>query len=152
MNDSKPNGEILRILLVEDNPAHAELVRRNLQGHPILNHIFHVSNGEVALDYLFRRGAYIDPAQSPRPHLILLDLRLPRIDGLEVLKEIKTTDELKRIPVVILTTSAAEQDVNNAYDRYANSYLVKPVSAENFTRLMNDLGFYWLEWNHHPSL
>jgi CheY-like chemotaxis protein len=152
MNNQEPKRETLIILLVEDNPAHAELVRRNLQGHPIFNNIFHVSNGEVALDYLFRRGAYTDPAQSPRPHLILLDLRLPRIDGLEVLKEIKTTSELKRIPVVILTTSAAEQDVNNAYDQHANSYLVKPVNSDNFTRLMNDLGFYWLEWNHQPSL
>jgi CheY-like chemotaxis protein len=139
-------------LLVEDNPAHAELVRRNLQGHPILNRIFHVSNGELALDYLFRRGAYIDPAQSPRPHLILLDLRLPRIDGLTVLREIKTTSELKKTPVVILTTSTAEQDASNAYDQHANSYLVKPVSSEKFTGLMNDLGFYWLAWNHPPGL
>jgi CheY-like chemotaxis protein len=150
MNNTEPNGEPLIILLVEDNPAHAELVRRNLQGHPLLNKIFHVANGELALDYLFRRGAYLDPAQSPRPHLILLDLRLPRIDGLEVLKEIKTTAELKKTPVVILTTSAAEQDVIKAYEQYANSYLVKPVSYEKFTQLMNDLGFYWLGWNHPP--
>ena len=152
MNNHELNREALIILLVEDNPAHAELVRRSLGGHPILNKIFHVSNGELALDYLFRRGAYLDPAQSPRPHLILLDLRLPRIDGLEVLKEIKTTPGLKKIPVVILTTSAAEQDVINAYEQHVNSYLVKPLNFENFTRLMNNLGFYWLGWNHPPGL
>ena len=152
MDKTESKGEPRTILLVEDNPAHAELVRRNLQRHPLLNKIFHVANGELALDYLFRRGIYLDPAQSPRPDLILLDLRLPRIDGLEVLKEIKTTYELKKIPVVILTTSAAEQDVSKAYEQHVNSYLVKPINFENFTRLMNDLGLYWLGWNHPPGL
>lgn len=152
MDKTESKGEPRIILLVEDNPAHAELVRRNLQGHPLLNKIFHVANGELALDYLFRRGVYLDPAQSPRPDLILLDLRLPRIDGLEVLKEIKTTYELKKIPVVVLTTSAAEQDVSKAYEQHVNSYLIKPINFENFTRLMNDLGFYWLGWNHPPGL
>lgn len=151
MLESEPNKETYIILLVEDNPAHAALVRRNLKDHSILNKIFHVSNGEIALDYLLRRGIYTDPAQSPRPHLVLLDLRLPRIDGLEVLHEIKTTNALKQIPVVILTTSTAEQDVIKAYDRHANSYLVKPVDSEKFTQLMTELGFYWLSWNHHPD-
>ena len=82
--------------------------------------------------------------------MILLDLRLPKIDGLEVLKEIKTVDETCRIPVVILTTSEAEGDIVRAYDNHANSYLVKPVDFDKFTRLMDDLGFYWLGWNRHP--
>lgn len=138
------------ILLVEDNPAHAELIMRILEEHKVANRIYHVSNGEAALDYLFRRGKYADEEVSPRPHLILLDLRLPRIDGLEVLKEIKTSPETRLIPVVILTTSEADRDMTRAYDSHANSYLVKPVEFDAFTKLLNDLGFYWLAWNKHP--
>ena len=144
------NGEPLIILLVEDNPDHVEMMVRSLQDHRIANKIYCVSDGEAALDYLFRRGDYADPRESPRPHVILLDLRLPKIDGLEVLKEIKTADETCRIPVVILTTSEAEGDIVRAYDNHANSYLVKPVDFDKFTRLMDDLGFYWLGWNRHP--
>jgi CheY-like chemotaxis protein len=151
MNHHKPpHGESLVILLIEDNPAHAELIRRNFETYRIANRLYHVPDGEAALDYLFRRGAYADPAQSPRPHLILLDLRLPRIDGLEVLKVIKTSQELRPIPVVILTTSEAEQDVVHAYQHYANSYLVKPVDFAEFTALMEELCLYWLVWNYDP--
>jgi len=143
-------GEPLTVLLVEDNEDHTELILRNLRDHRVANKIFHVADGEEALDYLFRRGDYTDPATSPRPHVVLLDLRLPKIDGLEVLKEIRTSDELTRTPVVILTTSRAEQDVAQAYEYHANSYLVKPVDFDSFARLMDDLGFYWLGWNHYP--
>jgi len=143
-------GEPLTVLLVEDNEDHTELILRSLRDHRVANKIFHVADGEQALNYLFRRGDYTDPATSPRPHVILLDLRLPKIDGLEVLKEIRTSDELARTPVVILTTSRAEQDVARAYEYHANSYLVKPVDFDSFTRLMDDLGFYWLGWNHYP--
>ena len=143
-------GEPLVILLVEDNSAHAELIMRNFEDHRIANTLYHVTNGEAALDYLFQRGAYADPEQSPVPHLILLDLRLPRVDGLEVLQEIKATSELRTIPVVILTTSEAEQDAVRAYEHHANSYLVKPVDFEQFSRLMEELGFYWLAWNYYP--
>lgn len=145
-----PKGEPLIILLVEDNAAHAELVMRNLQEHRVANKIYHVSDGEDALDYLFRRRTYADATKSPRPHLILLDLRLPRVDGLEVLNRLKTDDGLRNIPVVILTTSKAEQDVARAYHAHANSYLVKPLDFEKFSRLMEDLGFYWLGWNYFP--
>jgi CheY-like chemotaxis protein len=116
----------------------------------VANRIYHVSDGEAALDYLLRRGEYADPGSSPRPHVILLDLRLPRMDGLEVLEAIKSSDTLRRVPVVIITTSQAEKDVARAYDGHVNSYLVKPVGFEEFTRLMDDLGFYWLGWNRHP--
>jgi len=151
MNHHKlPNGESVVILLIEDNPAHAELIRRNFEAHRIANRLYHVTDGEAALDYLFRRGAYADPGQSPRPHLILLDLRLPKIDGLEVLKAIKTSQALRPIPVVILTTSEAEQDVVCAYQHNVNSYLVKPVDFDRFTELMEELGFYWLAWNYYP--
>ncbi|MBC8553564.1 MAG: response regulator [Candidatus Brocadiales bacterium] len=144
------NGEPVTVLLVEDNIAHAELVIRSFEDHRIANKIYHVSDGEEALDYLFRRGDYAEPAKSPRPHVIFLDLRLPKIDGLEVLKEIKSTREVEKIPTVIFTTSSAEMDVAKAYEYHANSYLVKPVNFEKFNQLMDDIGFYWLAWNHHP--
>ena len=150
MSSTTIKGEPLVILLVEDNQAHAELILRSFEDHRIANMIHHVSDGEAALDYLFRRGAYADPAQSPRPHVILLDLRLPKIDGLEVLKEIKTDSEVNDIPVVILTTSATNQDVAGAYAYHANSYLVKPVDFAQFTQMMEELGFYWLGWNYYP--
>jgi len=143
-------GEPLLVLLVEDNADHAELVRRSLAEHRVANRLLHLSDGQAALDYLFRRGPYADPEASPRPHVVLLDLRLPRVDGLEVLKAVKLDPELQKIPVVVLTTSAAERDVTAAYQAYANSYLVKPVGFESFQGLMKDLGFYWLGWNTSP--
>ncbi|MGA2917387.1 response regulator [Methanoregula sp.] len=143
-------GEPLHILLVEDNEAHAELVIRGMRDQQVANRIHHVPDGEKALDYLFSRGAYADPAKNPRPNLILLDLRLPRVDGLEVLKIIKTTPSLLRIPVVILTSSDAESDIARSYDYHANSYVVKPLDFKTFTNLMKDLGFYWLGWNARP--
>jgi two-component system, response regulator len=143
-------GEPLHILLVEDNDAHAELVIRGMRDQQVANRIHHVVDGEQALDYLFQRGAYADPEKNPRPNLVLLDLRLPRVDGLEVLRTIKTTPALVRIPVVILTSSDAESDIARSYDYHANSYLVKPLDFKTFTRLMKDLGFYWLGWNAKP--
>jgi len=141
-------GEQILIMLVEDNADHAELVIRTLESHHIPNRILHISDGETALDYLLRRNDFSDPQTSPRPHIILLDLRLPRVDGLEVLRMIKKEgDELRNIPVVVLTTSEAEKDVLRAYEYYVNSYLVKPVGYEDFNNLMHDLGGYWLGWN-----
>jgi CheY-like chemotaxis protein len=144
------NGVPLSILLVEDNDDHAEVVRRSFRSHQVVNEIHHVTNGQAALDYLFRRADFSDPATSPRPHVIVLDLRLPKVDGLEVLREIKEDNDLRRIPVVILTSSQGERDVAMAYDHHANSYLVKPLDFKKFTELMRDLGFYWLAWNVHP--
>ena len=139
------------ILLVEDNPDHAELVMRSFENHEIPNTIYQAHNGEEALDYLFHRGQYTDTQTAPRPNVVLLDLRLPRINGLEVLKEIKQDEDLRNIPVVILTTSEAEQDIAQAYKYHANSYLVKPVNFDKFSSLMDELGFYWLAWNHGPK-
>lgn len=148
--NKKTPDEPFIILLVEDNPAHAELVKRSLEGHPVANRIIHISDGETALDYLFRRGAFADPEKSPRPHIVLLDLRLPRVDGLEVLRGIRTSAELEKLPVIILTTSEAEIDAARAYKYHANSFLVKPLDFDKFVRLMEDLGFYWLKWNYYP--
>lgn len=144
-------GEPIIILLVEDDPAHAEIVRRNFEKSRIANRLIHVSDGQAAFDYLYNRGAFSDPLQAPRPGLILLDLRLPKVDGLEVLKTIKADPDLMQIPVVILTTSAAESDVARAFDSHANSYLVKPVNFAQFVELMEVLGYYWLVWNHNPK-
>lgn len=143
-------GEPLHILLVEDNEAHAELVIRGMRDQQVANRIHHVIDGEQALDYLFGRGAFADIKKNPCPNLILLDLRLPKIDGLEVLKIIKTTPKLLRIPVVVLTSSDAESDIARSYDYHANSYVVKPLEFKKFTQLMKDLGFYWLGWNTMP--
>lgn len=145
------HGEPITILLVEDDLAHAEIVRRNFEKSRIANRLIHVSDGQAALDYLYGREAFSDPLQAPRPGLVLLDLRLPKIDGLEVLRTIKADAVLSQIPVVILTTSAAESDVARAYDSHANSYLVKPVDFSQFIELMEVLGYYWLVWNQHPK-
>jgi CheY-like chemotaxis protein len=143
-------GEAIVILLVEDDAAHAEIVRRNLEGFRLGNRLVHVADGQAALDYLYRRAEFSDPQQSPRPGIILLDLRLPKVDGLEVLRTIKSDPDLSRIPVVVLTTSAAETDVAKAYDCHANSYLVKPVDLPQFVAMMETFGFYWLAWNEYP--
>lgn len=143
-------GEPIVILLVEDEPAHAEIVRRNFEDFRIANRLEHVSDGEEALDYLYRRGKFSDPSLSPRPGVILLDLRLPKMDGIEVLQAIKADPDLRRIPVVIVTTSAAEADKIKAYDSYVNSYIVKPVDHAQFVALMEALGYYWLAWNAFP--
>ena len=144
------NGEPIVILLVEDDEAHAEIVRRNFEISRIANRLIHVADGQAALDYLYRRNEFSDPAQSPRPGVILLDLRLPKVDGLEVLKIIKADPKLHKIPVVILTTSKAEADMIKAYDNHVNSYLVKPVDFTQFNQLMETFGFYWLAWNQNP--
>ncbi len=147
---STVKGQPLGILLVEDNDDHAEIVKRSFRDHRMANCIHHVTDGPAALDYLLRQGGYSDPKKSPRPDVILLDLRLPKLDGLEVLHRIKQNEELRRIPVVILTSSREDCDVARAYDDHANSYLVKPMGFQKFTELMRDLGFYWLGWNVNP--
>jgi CheY-like chemotaxis protein len=144
------NGEPIVILLVEDEEAHAEIVRRNFKASRIANRLIHVADGEAALDYLYQRNEFSDPVRSPRPGIILLDLRLPKIDGLEVLQTIKTDPKLTAIPVVILTTSHAEADMTKAYNNHVNSYLVKPVDFTKFNQLMETFGYYWLAWNHSP--
>ncbi len=138
------------ILLVEDDEAHAMLTMRTLEDEKIANEIHWVVDGEEAVNYLFRRGKYADKGKSPRPDLILLDLRLPKRDGHEVLREIKKSNDLKHIPVVVLTTSESEGDMVKAYSNYVNSYLVKPIDFGEFTEMIRELGFYWLIWNRHP--
>lgn len=143
-------GEPLTVLLVEDNPDHAELVLRTMEDCSVGNRIVHVEDGEVALDYLYARGRYADRLQYPLPHLMLLDLRLPKVSGLEVLKQVKEDANLRALPVVILTTSDADRDLAGAYAHHANSYLTKPIDFCEFSRMLKDLGFFWLAWNRRP--
>ena len=148
----KTSGEPLVLLLVEDNAAHAEMVKRSFEQHKVANVIQHVDDGQKALDYLFRQGEYTDEDKYPRPHCILLDLRLPKVDGLEVLRQIKTSDDLLKTPVVVLTTSAADKDIAMAYEHHANSYVVKPMDFAKFEALMEDLGYYWMIWNQNSKI
>ena len=146
------NGNPTTILLVEDDPAHAEIVRRNLENARVANQLNWVEDGQAALDYLHRVGPYQDPISSPTPGLILLDLRLPKVDGLEVLKIIKADSALSLIPVVVMTTSAAESDLARAYENNVNSYVVKPLDLQKFTALMDAIGYFWLVWNERPTV
>jgi CheY-like chemotaxis protein len=145
------SGEPLVILFVEDDDDHAEIALRSLAHHGVANVVRRATDGEEALDYLNRRGKFSDPATSPRPHVVLLDLRLPKRDGLDVLRFVKSDERFRRIPVVVLTTSAQESDIQRAYDFNANAYLVKPVEYPKFSELMRDLGFFWLVWNQAPE-
>ena len=140
-------GEPVLVMLVEDNDDHAELVLRQMADHRIANNVIRLKDGQEALDYLFRKGKFKDPNSSPLPHVIFLDLRLPKVDGLEVLKALKESDETRNIPVVVLTTSEGERDVAKAYLNHTNSYVVKPVDYQKFRDLMDNLGFYWMSWN-----
>lgn len=132
------------ILLVEDNPDHVELILRTLRDNNLLNEVHVVTNGEEALDFLYRRGKYSD---APRPGLILLDIKLPRVDGIEVLRRIKADPELRSIPVVMLTTSADEQEIVESYSCGANSYIVKPLDFDQFVKAIKTLKLYWLVVN-----
>jgi len=144
-------GEAISILLIEDNFDHAEIIKRCFESHRIENKITHLSDGEQAVNFLFRQKSFAEKEYT-LPNLILLDLRLPKIDGLEVLTKVKQEESLKSIPVVILTSSENENDINSAYKNYVNSYMVKPLDFEKFNRLMQELGFYWLGWNKPPQL
>ncbi|MBI3221986.1 MAG: PAS domain S-box protein, partial [Nitrosomonadales bacterium] len=141
---------MLSILLVEDDPAHAEIVRRNLENARVANQLHWVADGQEALDFLQHSGKYQNLHDAPVPGLILLDLRLPKVDGIEVLNAVKSDPQLAKIPVVVMTTSAAESDIARAYENRANSYVVKPLDLGKFTALLDVIGYYWLVWNERP--
>jgi CheY-like chemotaxis protein len=138
----------VEILLVEDNAGDVRLTREALREHKLNNNLSVVRDGVDAMTFLRREGMY---AQAPRPDLILLDLNLPRKDGREVLSEIKTDEDLKRIPVVILTTSKAEEDVVRAYDLHANCYITKPVNLDRFLEVVQAIEEFWLAIVKLPS-
>ena len=139
------------ILLVEDNPDHAELTLRALREGNLLNELFWVKNGEEALDFLHRRGPYGNGASAPRPGLVLLDIKLPKVDGLEVLRRIKGDAELRSIPVVMLTTSEEDHEVTESYKTGANSFVSKPVRFADFVEKIKALKLYWVVTNRLPD-
>lgn len=140
----------IEILLVEDNMADAELALHAFRKYKIANHILHVQDGAEALDFLFSRGAYSSQPLSHHPRLILLDLKLPKIDGLQVLKEIKRNPAIRAIPVILLTSSNEERDLVASYQLGVNSYIQKPVNFAAFQDVVRQLGWYWLVVNKQP--
>lgn len=140
--------ELVTILLVEDNPGDVRLTLTALERGGIANSVHVVSDGIAALDFLYRRGEYSD---APRPDLIFLDLNLPRKDGREVLAELKSAPGLRRIPIVVLTTSDAEEDVLRSYDLHANCYITKPLAFPDFVEVVNRLEEFWFGIVRRPA-
>lgn len=144
------NSAPLELLLVEDNPHDAELTLRSLRKYRLANNIIHLTDGAEALDFLFGRGAYEGRNPNNRPKVILLDLKMPKISGIEVLQELRNNELTKLIPVVVLSSSTENPDVQRCFELGANSYIVKPVEFENFSKAVADIGFYWLLLNQQP--
>ncbi|MDQ4076864.1 MAG: response regulator [Chloroflexota bacterium] len=143
--------EPVEILLVEDNPYDVKLTLRAFEQHKLSNNIYVVRDGAEALEFLFCMGAYADRTLEQGPKVILLDLKLPKVDGLEVLQRIKADERTRAIPVVVLTSSSEERDIVESYQLGVNSYIIKPVDFEQFTKVVAQLGFYWLLLNQRPS-
>ena len=137
-------GELIPVLLVEDDPEDVEITERAFKKARIANPLHVVRDGEEAMEFLGHSGRYSDPEEAPRPGLVLLDLNLPRLDGREVLQRIRQNPALRRIPVVVLTTSSEEADVLGCYDIGANTYITKPVEFDNFLEAVVTIGEYWL--------
>ncbi len=141
----------MEIVLVEDNPADAELTIRALKKNHFANKIIHLKDGAEAMDFIFGEGAYDGRDTTHKPKVILLDLKMPKINGIEVLKRLKSDDRTKSIPVVVLTSSNEDPDVTTCYELGVNSYIVKPVGFENFLNAVGDLGLYWILLNQPPN-
>jgi len=138
------------IVMVEDNPSDAELMIRALRSHKIANSLIVLEDGEQALDYLFCNGQYADRDSLVSPKVIFLDIKLPKVNGLEVLKQLKSDDRTRKIPTIILTSSKQDPDIETAYNLGVNSYVVKPVDFNIFKETINQLGSYWLGVNEYP--
>lgn len=141
------NGKAVELLLVEDLEEDANLAIRSLKKYNLVNDIQWAEDGEEALDYLFARGQYHGRNAAHVPKVILLDLKLPKLNGLEVLKEIRQNEITRKIPVIIMTSSKEDKDIQVAYDLGANSYIVKPVDFHKFAEVVKEVGFYWLVLN-----
>ena len=142
----------IEILLVEDNPNDVKLTLHALKKNNIANRIEIVRDGAEALEFIFATGAYADRQNAENPRVILLDLKLPKVDGLEVLRQIKSDPRTRAIPVVVLTSSREERDIVESYNLGVNSYIVKPVDFEQFTEAVHTLGLYWLLLNQPPVI
>jgi two-component system, response regulator len=141
-----PNREV-DVLLVEDNPHDLEMTIRALRKHNLGNRLFSLPDGAEALDFIFARGKYSDRDINQSPQVVFLDLKLPKVDGIEVLRQVKADDRTKHIPIVIVTSSAEERDRVASYNLGANSYVVKPIVFESFAKTIAEVGFYWLAVN-----
>ena len=141
----------VEILLIEDNPDEAELAIRSLRKYNLANKLLHIDDGAEALDVIFSKGKYEGNKNPLQPKLILLDLKLPRVDGLEILRQIKSDEQTKVIPVVVLTSSKEETDIIESYRLGVNSYIVKPVNFDSFTKAVSELGLYWVVHNQSPG-
>ena len=142
----------VEVLLVEDNVHDAEMTIRALRKVNLSNNLVHVKDGEEALDFIFARGKFAGRETEQLPKVILLDIKMPKVDGIEVLRQLKAQDNSKTIPVVIMTSSKEEQDVIRSYQLGVNSYVVKPVDFEGFAKAVSELGLYWLLTNQPPLI
>jgi two-component system response regulator len=139
------------ILLVEDNQSDAMLTIRALKKHNLANNLVHLSDGAQAIEYIFGTGEFIGRNISQKPKVIFLDIKMPKVNGLEVLRRIKSDERTKNIPIVMMTSSKEEKDIIDSHNLGANSYVVKPVGFENFSKTIVELGFYWLTVNNTPQ-
>ena len=144
------NSNEMEVLIVEDNPHDLEMTLRALRKHRLANDVIAVTDGAAALDYLFARGPYAARDMSAVPRVVFLDLKLPKIDGVDVLRQLKSDPRTKSIPIVVLTSSAEERDRVESYALGVNSYVVKPIEFDSFAKTIADLGFYWLAINRPP--
>lgn len=143
--------EEYEILIIEDNPDDSELMIWSLESNHLANSLILIEDGEEALEFIFARGRYSDRDIIKPPKVIFLDLKLPKVDGLEILKQIKSNEQTKKIPVIIVTSSKEDPDIDRAYTLGANSYVVKPVNFKSFSETMKQLKLYWLVVNEKPS-
>ena len=149
-NDIGP-AEPVEILLAEDEPSDADLCLRALKRKKIANHIVWVKDGAEALDFLFARGRYASRTGTDRPRLLLLDIKMPKVDGFEVLRQIRADERLATMPVVIMTSSSEERDIAEGYHLGVNSYVAKPVDFASFQQAVEDVGLYWMVLNKVPG-
>jgi len=134
----------VRILLVEDDPSHRLLIRKSLENHGVANDVSEVVDGQEALDYIYGVGIYADRKKYPMPDLVLLDIKMPRVDGFGVLERLKSDPKTKRIPVIMLTTSSRDEEIAKGYEYGANAYVIKPLNFEDFAKKLHDLKMFWV--------
>jgi two-component system response regulator len=144
------SNDVIEILLVEDNMDDAEMTIRALKKVNIANKLMHLEDGEETLDFLFAKGKFKNRSLTNKPKLILLDIKMPKVDGLEVLRQLKSNETTRNIPVIIMTSSGDDMDMIDSYNLGVNGYLVKPVNFENFAKSIVELGYYWSLINHAP--
>ena len=142
---------MVNILLVEDNPDDVKITERALKKGKVLNNLYVARDGQEALDFIYNKGEYTDPQKAPKPGLILLDINLPKVNGIDVLKKVKSDEKLRRIPVIMLTVSKRDEDIIRSYDLGVNSYIIKPVEFDKFVETIKNIELYWLLTNISPT-